>query len=627
MKNTLLKNFFSKKIVVVFSIILLVLLVNFRAVFFDLTGFDDDTIINNIELFSKSNSLTDVFFKGNFFSEQAGQYYRPITSLSFYVDYIISAKETWAYHLTNIILHILSCIGFYFLLAKFNLKSNIASAILILFSINPIFVNSIYWIPARGDLLAACFAIYSLVFYLAYLNKKNNINLILYLISFALAIFSKEHTILLFILFIILNYINSKKLNTKFFNYDLFFNFIIWIFIIIFYIIVRTNILESIDTEYYGIMILLSNLATIPEFLFKLIFPFYLNTLPEFNLFVTIFGLCLLGISILLIIKDKNNILLHLFSLLWFVLFLLPSMLYRHPHGDTAFDYLENRVYFSAFGIILFLIQIVSSKAFEKISKKQIKIALVYSLFFVAYIINTFLYSNAYKDSLSFYNYPIERESTVALAYFNRGNIKKEISDYQGAINDFNKAIEIKPDYVECFMNRGYLRDEMGDYKYAIQDYSNAIEINPRYADAYNNRAFSKDATKDYDGAIKDYNEAIRINPNDPEFFNNRGYTKSKQGNSVEAINDYTQAINLKNQYDKAYNNRGLEKIKIGDINGAINDFNTAIKINSNYAIAYKNRGLAYMISEQFDFVCPDLKKSAMLGNKEALGLLKQYCR
>ena len=77
--------------------------------------------------------------------------------------------------------------------------------------------------------------------------------------------------------------------------------------------------------------------------------------------------------------------------------------------------------------------------------------------------------------------------------FFNRGNAKYRLRDYQGAIADYTKAIQIDPQDAFSYVNRGNAKKGLGDHQGAIADYSKAIEINPQDAFAYKNRGIAKE--------------------------------------------------------------------------------------------------------------------------------------
>ncbi|MDM3850523.1 MAG: tetratricopeptide repeat protein [Aphanizomenon gracile PMC627.10] len=196
------------------------------------------------------------------------------------------------------------------------------------------------------------------------------------------------------------------------------------------------------------------------------------------------------------------------------------------------------------------------------------------------------------QGAIDDYNQAIKINPNYADAYYNRGNVRDDLGDKQGAIDDYNQAIKINPNLAQAYNNRGLARKELGDKQGAIDDYNQAIKINPNYALAYYNRGNARKELGDKPGAIADYNLAIKFNPNDADAYNNRGNVRSELGDKQGAIDDYNQAIKINPNDAQAYNNRGLARKELGDKQGAIDDYNQAIKINPNLAQAYNNRGI-----------------------------------
>lgn len=89
-----------------------------------------------------------------------------------------------------------------------------------------------------------------------------------------------------------------------------------------------------------------------------------------------------------------------------------------------------------------------------------------------------------------------------------RGTIKENLKDYDGAIDDFTKSIAVKPDYTS-YMNRGTVKLKQGNYEAAIADYTSGISIVPHaqpgysyynevLASCYENRGEAEQLKKDY---------------------------------------------------------------------------------------------------------------------------------
>ena len=96
-------------------------------------------------------------------------------------------------------------------------------------------------------------------------------------------------------------------------------------------------------------------------------------------------------------------------------------------------------------------------------------------------------YDNKYKakdkktlnDIISLYDQVLEINPDNVAALNNRGIVKSDLRDHDGAIQDFNQALKIKPDNVVAYCNRGSAKSELGKHKDAIEDVKKAMEIEP----------------------------------------------------------------------------------------------------------------------------------------------------
>ena len=190
----------------------------------------------------------------------------------------------------------------------------------------------------------------------------------------------------------------------------------------------------------------------------------------------------------------------------------------------------------------------------------------------------------------------IELDPELAVAYYNRGNIKFSLGEHNGAIADYDRAIEHKRDFAEAYNNRGNAKSNLGERRGAIADYDRAIEHKRDFAEAYNNRGIVKADDGDRSGAMADLDRAIELKPDDMEAYHNRGIVNRILGCHSEAIADFNRAIELKPDKAEVYNSRGVVKADLGNHKGAIADYNQAIKFDPDDAKAYFNRGNANRI-------------------------------
>jgi len=70
---------------------------------------------------------------------------------------------------------------------------------------------------------------------------------------------------------------------------------------------------------------------------------------------------------------------------------------------------------------------------------------------------------------------------TNATVYYNRGNTKYELKDYESAIRDYNKAIKLNSNFKAAYFHRGKTSMILEDYTSAIEDFNEIIEIDGFY--------------------------------------------------------------------------------------------------------------------------------------------------
>lgn len=137
-------------------------------------------------------------------------------------------------------------------------------------------------------------------------------------------------------------------------------------------------------------------------------------------------------------------------------------------------------------------------------------------------------------------------------------------------------------------------------------------------------------------GAIEDFTKAIELNPKDARFYYYRGKFRIWPCNLDEpldllavqgAIEDLTKAIELNPGYAAAFALRGAAKFAFEDYPGVMADITKAIELDpKNIAPYLAVRGSAKFQAGDKEGACQDLRKAAGLGDKTALGMIKEYC-
>ena len=101
--------------------------------------------------------LTQPIMAGTSFPETWALFYRPVSSLSYALDYAVAGLNPTAFHLTDLLLHLLATFGLYGLIVLFGVRPWAAAVGAATFALHPIMASVVPDIPRRHDPLAmAC---------------------------------------------------------------------------------------------------------------------------------------------------------------------------------------------------------------------------------------------------------------------------------------------------------------------------------------------------------------------------------------------------------------------------------------------------------------------------------------
>ena len=212
-------------------------------------------------------------------------------------------------------------------------------------------------------------------------------------------------------------------------------------------------------------------------------------------------------------------------------------------------------------------------------------------------------------------------------AYFHRGRLWQEASEYALALADYKKVQQLGVETEDLYQQKADVHYELKQYKEALEDYTFLInKFKKRQAEWYSKRGVCYTTLGDSINAQKDFTKAISLDKNNYLLYVYRAENHVKRNRISSALNDYTKALTLSPKSWDIYMSRGkvfLEKEKYDE---AIADFSLAIKYNARLGEAYFYRGACKDAIKDAEGACADLKKAASLHHQEAERRLKNYC-
>ncbi|MEI2709189.1 MAG: hypothetical protein V9E96_09285 [Chitinophagaceae bacterium] len=133
--NSFLDSFAEQPIWHWFILTLLPFFIYIKTTGFQFIDFDDVAIIkNNYPILSDIKNIGWAF-KTDAFLTTTGDFYRPLQTVVFFIDAFIGGERPWIYHLSNVLLHILTVVSLYSLLKKLGSRNLTALFIALIFSV------------------------------------------------------------------------------------------------------------------------------------------------------------------------------------------------------------------------------------------------------------------------------------------------------------------------------------------------------------------------------------------------------------------------------------------------------------------------------------------------------------
>lgn len=257
-------------------------------------------------------------------------------------------------------------------------------------------------------------------------------------------------------------------------------------------------------------------------------------------------------------------------------------------------------------------------------------------------------------------NATVFAQSKAAEVFFELGNKRLELKQYDQAIDYFTKCIKVSPTSSACYNNRALAYREKSDLTSAIDDYTEAIKYMPNKADYYNGRATVYHRLKIYALAINDLNSSLKINPANENVkkmlelvteqaklsssLQIMGQVYAKTPDAINAakktaddlynygskliFSDHPTAVKLLSQcleykpdHSDCYYSRGLSYAQQSQYEKAIEDFNQAIKLKpANLMNIYVQRGRSYLYTKKYDQALSDFNEWVKIDPKDPQG-------
>ena len=528
------------------------------------------------------NSLYDAAFQG--------PTNRPVSKLSFALNYYFGGLNTWGFHVINTLIHMINGV-LVFLLARIvwdklnrgssveNSKDGLAQfmfafAVALLFALHPIQTQAVTYTVQRMTSLCSMFYLSSLLAFLygrmSTTRKQALIWWAVMLLAWCLAIGTKEIAVTLPFAILIFEWILFREGQATWMRRGLiyFAGFMLFAVALGFlfkgldffqlfsrgYVKRDFSMTERLLTEGRVVVHYISLIAAPLPSRLALVHDFPISD-SLFNPISTIF--CWLGIlaTITFAIVYAYRLPVICLSLLWFFLHLAVESTII-PLEITY----EHRLYLPMFGVcILFCFG-----CFNLIRTPAVALT-VFILVFAVLGFWTHQRNETWQTKLSLWEDNLTKYPDDPRVNYNVGIEHMKTDDNAQAMEFFERSVELEPNLQEVYLAIAAVFQRTGDLESAFAQYTKAVSIpkenirgNYEYDEAYAERGKLSARKRDYANAVQDLDKAIEINPVNSKYYSIRAGANVFLAKPYKAIFDYQKAIQFSPSQVDAHSNFAL---------------------------------------------------------------------
>lgn len=443
-----INNHFTFSVFIIFVVVIFSLYG--KSLFFSWTYYDDDVLILDKQQYLSFSNINKIF-TNTVFGQGKDKFCRPVLNLTFLIEKYIYGINSFGYHFTNILLHLLVVFLVFVLLSKKYDKKK-TFLLCLLFACHPAIVQAIAWVPGRNDSLLTLFILLSFYFFVKYIDTNKLYCLFIHLFCFCLSLLTKETAIVVPVFYFAGLYFKNIKIK------KILLLVFIWLFITLIYLLYRSYVLSYQEyslTFYELIKNFFISFPAITKYIANIFFPIKLSIFPvllELN-----YLLCVSTILVFILFflqSKKYNLKFIIFGFCWFLFFIFPTFLM--PDNQLY----DHRIYLALIGILIVLLELLN-KHNNIFDKKNI---IIFGLIFIIFCSITFFYELKFKDKENFWvnAYLDSPKSDVACAMV--ANLFLEKKMYKEAKEKYLEAIKLK-EYSKHYVNLAtlYFRTESFD--------------------------------------------------------------------------------------------------------------------------------------------------------------------
>ncbi|MHB8773168.1 MAG: tetratricopeptide repeat protein [Syntrophales bacterium] len=252
----------------------------------------------------------------------------------------------------------------------------------------------------------------------------------------------------------------------------------------------------------------------------------------------------------------------------------------------------EHRLYLPSVG---FFLAIIAACAFlyGRLTDRGRIVSNLFRAIMILLVIGLSLTAHArnrvWQDEMTLWQDVVKKSPHKLRPHYNLGESYLKQGRFADAIREFQTALDLKPDQAQPHYNLGMAYQKQGRLDDAIKEYQTALDLDPNLVKPHHNLGAIYQNRGYLDDAIKEYTMAIKLNPGYPASYYNRGVVYQTQGRLDDAIREYRTVLNLKPDHADAHNDLGAAYESQGLLDAAAEEYRAALRINPDHTRANNN--------------------------------------
>uniref|UniRef100_A0AAQ5X270 dolichyl-phosphate-mannose--protein mannosyltransferase n=1 Tax=Amphiprion ocellaris TaxID=80972 RepID=A0AAQ5X270_AMPOC len=171
------------------------------------------------------------------------------------------------------------------------------------------------------------------------------------------------------------------------------------------------------------------------------------------------------------------------------------------------------------------------------------------------YVVRCALRSHQWRSEQSLFSSALSVCPLNAKVHYNVGKNLADKGNTSAAVSYYREAVRLHPTYVHAMNNLGNILKEKNELIEAEQLLSKAVSIQPDFAAAWMNLGIVQNSLQKFEKAEKSYWNAIRFRRKYPDCYYNLGRLYADQNRHIDALNAWRNATVLKPDHSLAWNN------------------------------------------------------------------------